>query len=123
MSQNTTSLSLPVVLTFTALVFNTLLTLPTILLFIQSLSGRRKRTTPRFKADIYEDEDGTASGDACKAQSSRLPKYLSVFGSLLGFGIALFEIIIFAIREAPVAHLAEWFTLSSWVRWDGDVLY
>ena len=64
---------------------------------------------------LYEDVDGTATGDSQREFSTIVPRSVALGGSLIGFLLAIAAAVLNTVDRNGVLFIESWLTFGAWV--------
>lgn len=111
------ALHIVVIVNFAVLVLAFILAISAFLDFLKRFYTRRKYESADPVSKFYEDEDGVATEEALKQYSARIPRYLALASTLIGFVISTVLCALYEAQPSSSEHLAYWFTFGTWVCW------
>ena len=108
-------MSVPVIISLTALILVLFLTVPSIHSIARRPHFRPKDYQDDSISKTYEDEDGVASEEAEGAYSATVPKYIAMASTVIGLIVNVITNVYTVIKPDLRSHLGSWIIFGSWV--------
>lgn len=100
-------------LTALTLVFIT--TIPTLLNLLKRAKSQYKANGYDEIHKLYEDKDGVATEESQNQYSATVPKYSTLFGSIIGLATSIAIAVLISVNSVRNLDIENWLVFGSWV--------